>query len=171
MKLCLSRLSMSLAPRLAASCLALSTPLAWAVAQPSPERVAECVAAMTTKAEPLAEQAKAGNAQADAQLVPLVTSAFTFIGLAYKQDVSKEKADKLLDQAKVDQKSMPDKALHTLQDTCQKEGDALYADLNFVEKTIVKQAAKRRIEKLKRPKKAKVAASAPSASTPATAAP
>lgn|SRR5690606_17197590 len=160
MKHCLSFI-----PRLAAAGLVLSTSLAWAVAQPSPERVAECVAAMTSKAEPLAEQAKAGNAQADAQLLPLVSSAFTFIGLAYKQDVSKEKADALLEQAKIDQKFLPPKTLSTLQQACQKEGDLLYADLNFVEKTIVKQAAKRRIEKLKRPKKAKAVAPAPSAAS------
>ncbi|MDE2402487.1 MAG: hypothetical protein KGL90_12555 [Burkholderiales bacterium] len=122
-------------------------------AAPSPERVAECVAALTTEAEPLAKKSRQGDAAADAQLTPLVNSAFSFIASAYKQGVGQAKADALLAEAKKAQVQMPAQDLSTLQGNCLKEGTLLMANANFIERAIIERAARARIERLKRSKK------------------
>lgn len=117
---------------------------------PDPVRSAYCVAALKTRAEPMAKRVQAGDAAAEAQLFPVVTASFAFIGTAYKQGVGSEQAEQMLKQAEKLQADMAPTELAKLQDVCQAEGQTLYREANVIERQFVKRAANARIEKLRR---------------------
>jgi hypothetical protein len=116
--------------------------------EPTPAHAATCVAALKTRAEPLAQRVRGGDAVAKAQLLPIVTSSFAFIGSVYKQGVRNAEADELLRQAEKAQAQMPPADLARTQDACHAEGQQLLAQANFLEREFVTRAAKRRVERL-----------------------
>ena len=139
---------MRLSPLLAVTvfCTSLST----AYAAPTPTHAATCVAALKARAEPLAERVRKGDAAAEAQLLPVVTDSFTFIGTSYKQGVESAEAKELLKAAEAKQASIPPDELTKVQDACQAEGKQLLAKASGFERMFVSHAARSRIEKLKK---------------------
>ena len=123
-----------------------------ALAEPTPERVAACTAALMSKAEPLAPRLRAGDPAAHAQLTPMVESAFAFIADAYLQGVGQARADELLKQARQAQASWPAAQLAPLQDDCLKEGTKLLEGSNFLSRALIRKAAQARIERLRKSK-------------------
>jgi hypothetical protein len=119
-----------------------------AQAEPTPMHAATCVAALKTRAEPLAQRVRGGDTAAEAQLLPIVKSSFAFIGSVYKQGLSNAQADELLRQAEKAQAQMPPADLARTQDACHAEGQQLLAQANFFEREFVTRAAKRRVERL-----------------------
>lgn len=136
--------------RLLPLCLALAAGVAQAGKTPDPTRSAFCVAALKTRAEPMVKRVQAGDAAAEAQLIPVVTASFAFIGTAYKQGVGSEEAERMLEQAQKSQSGMPPAELAKVQDACQAEGQTLYREANFIERQFVKRAVSARIEKLRK---------------------
>jgi hypothetical protein len=133
-------------PRALPALLALAVPVAHA--DPTPAHAATCVAALKTRAEPLAQRVRGGDSAAEAQLLPIVTSSFAFIGTVYKQGVSNAQADELLRQAEQAQAQVPPAELARTQDACHAEGLRLLAEANFFERQFVTRAAKRRVDRL-----------------------
>ena len=119
-------------------------------AAPTPVQAATCVAALKSRAEPLAERVRKGDAAAEAQLLPVVTDSFAFIGTSYKQGVESAEAKELLKAAEAKQASMPPDELAKVQDACQAEGKQLLAKASGFERMFVSHAARSRIEKLKK---------------------
>jgi hypothetical protein len=117
-------------------------------AAPTPAHAAVCVAALKARAEPLAERVRRGDSAAEAQLLPIVTSSFTFIGTVYKQGVRSAQADHLLQDAEKAQEKVPPAELARTQDACHAEAQQLLADANFFERQFVARAARSRIERL-----------------------
>lgn len=122
-----------------------------ATANPVIGQAASCVAALKVRAEPLAQRLRAGDASAEAPLLPIVTASFAFIGTAYKQGLRKKEADEMLQAAERAQATMPPADLAKLQDACQAQGQQLYAKANYFERQFVSRAVSNRIDKLRRP--------------------
>jgi len=119
-------------------------------ADPTPKQAAYCVAALKSRAEPLAERVRRGDNAAETQLFPIVTASFAFVGSAYKQGVRKPEADTLVEQAQAAQAKLPRSELGKVQDGCQAQGTQIYANANFFEQQFVGHAARNRIAKLRK---------------------
>ncbi|RZI86137.1 MAG: hypothetical protein EOP38_02330 [Rubrivivax sp.] len=109
---------------------------------------AACVAALTSKAEPLVARMKGGDHRIEAELLGLTESGFALIGAAYRDGRRKPEADQLLDAAKKAQKAMPSAELAKLQSNCQSEGRQVLAEANMLERYLVTSAAKKRISRI-----------------------
>jgi hypothetical protein len=124
--------------------------LALAQAAPTPDRAASCVAALKVRAEPLAQRLRQGDAAVEAELLPVVTDSFAFIGSSYKQGIESAKATEMMKAAEARQAQLPPAELAKIQDGCQVEGRQLLAQASAVERMFVNRAARNRIEKYKR---------------------
>jgi hypothetical protein len=115
---------------------------------PAWKRTSACVAVMKREIVGLADQHKAGKRQVEPEMVRLAEWSFALIGTAYKQGLRKPQADKLLEEAEAALKTQnPDEQKALLQ-ACQIEGQKTYKDANFVERALVSNRAKARIETL-----------------------
>lgn len=119
-------------------------------ADPTPVQSAYCVAALKARAEPLAERVRRGETAVEAQLLPIVTASFAFIGSAYKQGIREREADELMRQAEKQQATLPPAELTKIQDGCQVQGERLFSDANYFEQWFVARAARMRIERLRK---------------------
>ena len=142
--------------------LALSVLLVpgWAPAQggnaapPDPfyRRASDCVAVMKRDVVGLKSRHEAGAPQVRPQMLRLTELGFTFIGTAYKRGLRKEQADTLLLEAEKAQKAMSPEGLRKLSTECQAEGGKLLAKANVIERALVANRAKARVEDLLAPR-------------------
>ena len=116
-------------------------------------RAADCVAVLERDASALATRVQAGDKAARPGLLKLTEQGFTFVGRAYLRGLRKAEADRLVDEAKVAQKSLPPEPLQQLSASCQAEGARLFADANALERALVTNRAKARVESLLAAKK------------------
>jgi plasmid stabilization system protein ParE len=121
-----------------------------ALADPTPEHAASCVAALESEAAALAQQFRDGDTQIEPELVRRVQEGFAFIGAAYQQGLRGEEADRMLKDAEKAQESLPPAELAARQAACRGEGSQLLAHANVIERAFVNRAAQRRVDKLKR---------------------
>jgi|KBSMisStaDraftv2_1062788.scaffolds.fasta_scaffold88312_2 hypothetical protein len=126
-------------------------PAAYA-AGPTPQHSAECVAALEADAEAMAAQYRSGRTEVEPELVRRVQQGFAFIGTAYLQGVRDAEADRLLKAAQAAQKEMPSADLVTRQAACRTEGTRLLEKANAIEREFVTEAARRRVDRMKRPR-------------------
>ncbi|HEX5686975.1 MAG TPA: hypothetical protein VFY73_23430 [Ideonella sp.] len=117
------------------------------------KRAASCVAVLERDAAEMAGRYKAGERSVKSGLVRLTEQGFAFVGKAYLRGLRKPEADRLVDEAKATQKTMPAEALLQLSTGCRAEGAKLYADANGFEQMLVSNRAKARVDKLLAPKK------------------
>ncbi|MBW8830050.1 MAG: hypothetical protein JF606_11545 [Burkholderiales bacterium] len=120
-----------------------------ALADPSPKQAAACVAALHARAEPMAKRMREGDAEAEVQLLPVVTASFAFVGSVYKQGVRGPEADALLKAAEKAQSTVSPDDLARAQDACQAQGQQLLTQANYFERQFVSRAARQRIDKLR----------------------
>ncbi|WP_374675278.1 hypothetical protein [Ideonella sp.] len=156
-----------------AVCLAALAALGGAgVAQAAPtaadkafyQRAAACVAVLEKEAGDMAGRYQAGERTLKPALVKLTEQGFAFIGQAYLRGLRQAEADRMLDEAKAAQRSLPADARAQLVAACRSEGARLYADANGLEQALVSNRARARVDKLlakRRP---------PAGTSPATAA-
>jgi len=121
--------------------------------EPTPEHSAACIAALEVEAIEMADQLRAGKTEIEPELVRRVQQGFAFIGVAYKQGLRKEEADKLLKQAEANTQTLPHAELVARQTACQAEGARLLANANVFERAFVAHAAQKRVDRLKQPKR------------------
>lgn len=110
-------------------------------------RAASCVAALKSRAEPLVQRVRQGDAAAEAELLPHVTASFAFIGAAYKQGLRSPEAEQMLEEAETEQKALAPDALQRLQSACQAEGSEILAEASFIERKLVARAALKRVKR------------------------
>jgi hypothetical protein len=134
-----------------AGALAMALAAQAAMADPNPQQAAACVAALQTRAEPIAQRLRDGDAAAEAQLLPVVTASFAFVGVVYKQGIRGAEADTLLKDAAKAQAGMPAADLERTQNTCQTQGEGLLKNASFFERQFVHRAARKRIDRLRKP--------------------
>jgi hypothetical protein len=132
------------------SCLVLGLFAGAAHADPKPARAAYCVAALKTRAEPLAARVRQGETAAEAQLMPIVTASLAFIGSAYRQGLRSPQADEMMQAAEKAQSQLPPAELGKVQDACQSEAQQLLSKANVIERQLVHRAARSRIAKLRK---------------------
>jgi hypothetical protein len=90
-----------------------------------------------------------GDTGAEAQLLPIVTSTFAFVGTVYKQGVRGPQADDLLHQAEQAQAKVPPAELARTQDACHVEAQQLLAQASYFERQFVAHAARSRVGRLR----------------------
>lgn len=125
------------------------------VATPDPFflRSSSCVAVMKTNLLDLTERFHRGETSVRNDIVHLTELGFSFVGTAYKRGLRKPLADQLLDEAERRQSLMAPVALQDLSVSCQAEGQRLLQDANFLERALVRNRAKARVDDLLAPDK------------------
>jgi len=121
-------------------------------AGPTAQHSAECVAALEADAETMAAQYRSGRTEVEPEMIRRVQQGFAFIGTAYLQGVRDAEADRLLKAAEAAQKEMPTAELATRQAACRTEGSRLLEKANAIERAFVTKAARRRVDRMKRPR-------------------
>ena len=112
---------------------------------------AQCVAALQVSTEALAGQARAGNDAVRPVLRRRLEAGTAFVGDAYLHGTTDEgRARALADNALEAQKGLGAAKLAERQAACEAEGMAIIANSNALERSIVKQMARKRMEKLLR---------------------
>src|SRR5690242_5085297 len=140
---------------LASALFALLAPGAAAQpAEPTPQHSADCIAALEVAAVAMAEQMQHGQPELEPELERRLQEGFAFIGIAYKQGLRKEEADKLLKSSEEAVKAMPPADLTERQHACRLEGARLLQNANVLERAFVAHAAQKRVDKYKQPKSA-----------------
>ena len=123
-------------------------------ADPSPttdpfyRRASDCVAVMKGDVVSLKARHQAGVTQLRPQMVRLTELGFTFVGTAYKRGLRKAQADALLADAEKSQKSMSADHLKKLSTECQAEGGRLFARATAIERALVSNRARARVDDL-----------------------
>jgi len=97
----------------------------------------------------MAKRMREGDAEAEVQLLPIVTASFAFVGSVYKQGVRGPEADALLKAAEKAQSTVSPDDLSRTQDACQAQGQQLLTQANYFERQFVSRAARKRIDKLR----------------------
>lgn len=145
---------MKLATPLSIALVTLAAGPAFA-ADPAPTprdlHAAQCVAALETQTETLAEKVKAGNEATKPLLMERLIAGTAFVGDSYLHSkLDENQARALVHQAQEAQKSLPPAELAARQDSCAGAGSKLYASSNGVQQMVVQRLAKKRMEKLLR---------------------
>ncbi len=134
---------------LSASLLLLS--LSASAAEPTPQdrRAAQCVAALELSADDLVRQVKAGSDGARKPLLDRLTQGAAFLGDSYLRGSADERqARDLVDQAEKSQRSLSPAELAARQSGCASEATRLLARSNVLQRALVKQLARKRMDKL-----------------------
>ena len=116
------------------------------------KRTSACVAVMKREIVMLADKHRAGDRNAQGEMVRQAEWSFALIGTAYKQGLRKPQADKLLEEAEAALKAQSPDEQKALLQACQTEGQKTYKEANFVERALVSNRAKARIEAMLKPK-------------------
>jgi len=132
----------------------LSTTLAWvsfagaALAAPAEApHAAACVAALKANESGLAATLKAG-APVESELLTVVRSGIAIIGNQYLAGLREAEARRLLEAAEKDFEALPRSTAAARQAQCLQEGQTLYTNASSFEKSLITNAAQRRIKRL-----------------------
>jgi hypothetical protein len=140
-------------------CLPILVLAAWPLAMaapslaagPTPQRAAECVAALKVRADALTRRLQAGDDTVQGELTAVIERGFAFIGEAYLQGLhDKKQAQALLAAAERAQSGLPDALLVQRQVACRVEADKMLADTVAINRFVVQTAARARVARLKR---------------------
>lgn len=112
------------------------------------QRSASCAAVMKQEVVKLSDRWRAGDRSVKGDARRLTELSFTFVGIAYKRGLRGEAADKLLAEAERAQAGQPAAALRQLSSDCQAEAARLLERSNVLERALVRNRAKARIEQL-----------------------
>lgn len=112
-----------------------------------------CVAVMKQDVVGLADRSRAGTPNLRPEMVRLTELGFAFIGTAYKSGLRNPQADQLLEEAEAAQKRQSPESLKQLSAQCQAEGSKLLKDSNALERALVSNRARARVDKLLAPQK------------------
>lgn len=143
--------------RLVRSALAAGAILAWPVAHAADadaadqafyQRAAHCAAVMKHEVVHLTERWRAGDRAVKGDARRLTELSFTFVGIAYKRGLRGEAADKLLADAERAQAGQSAATLRQLSTDCQAEAGKLLERSNVLERALVRNRAKARVDQL-----------------------
>jgi hypothetical protein len=112
------------------------------------QRAASCAAVMKHEVVRLGERWRAGDRNVKGEARRLTELSFTFVGIAYKRGLRGEAADKLLADAERAQTGQATPALRQLSSDCQAEAGKLLERSNVLERALVRNRAKARVEQL-----------------------
>ena len=104
---------------------------------------------MKGSAAVLGDRYRAGDDSVKGELVSLTEAGFAFIGAAYEAGLRKDDADRRLAAAEEHQKTLPAAELQKLVQSCRVEGSEILAKSNVLERALVKNAARRRVDRFR----------------------
>lgn len=125
------------------------------------QRAATCAAVMKQEVVRLSERWQGGERGVKADARRLTELSFTFVGVAYKRGLRGEAADKLLADAERAHAGQPSAALRKLSIDCQAEAGQLLARSNVLERALVRNRAKARVDQLMADTAQRASANAP----------
>lgn len=135
-------------PALAATSAAAAAPAPVAASGPAWAR-AQCVAALETQTEGLAQRVKAGETALTETLRLRLRAGAAFIGQAWLEGERDEQRSKaLLQQARLAQQGLPAEELAARQERCALQGEKLLSESNMFSRAAVSRLAERRMKKL-----------------------
>lgn len=114
-------------------------------------RSSSCVAVMKSDLLDLTERYRRGETSVRPDIERLTELGFTFVGTAFKRGLRKAEADQLLDEAERKQSLQAPIVLQALSQDCQLEGQRLLKDANFLERALVRNRARARVDSLLAP--------------------
>jgi len=120
-------------------------------ALPAYRHASACVAVLKRDALALTARYKAGHTETRPEIVQLTELGFGFIGNAYKRGLRNPQADQLMAEAELAQKQASAESLKQLSHECQGEGAQILRDANFIERSLVGNRARARVDKLLAP--------------------
>lgn len=112
------------------------------------QRAASCAAVMKQEVVRLGDRWRAGDRNVKGDARRLTELSFTFVGIAYKRGLRGEAADRLLADAERAQAAQPAAALRQLSADCQAEAVKLLDRSNVLERALVRNRAKARVDQL-----------------------
>ena len=138
----------------------LAAPLIAAHAAPTAEpdlaryrHASACVAVLKQDASALADRYHEGATAVKPDVVRLTEQGFAFVGTAYKDGLRNPQADQLLQEAEHWLNGQPTSAQRQLSSDCQAEGSKLLSRSNVLERALVSNRARSRVDKLLAPPK------------------
>lgn len=142
--------------RIGRGLLALLCLPAWAAAAPAADdpalpfyrRASSCAAVMKQDVLGLAARYRGGERALRADIQQLTELTFTFVGTAYKRGLRSAQADALMAEAEAQQHTQAAAVLRQLSADCQGEGARLLAKSNILERALVRNRAKARVDQL-----------------------
>ena len=109
---------------------------------------AACVAALKAEEAAIAETLKAGE-PVESKLLKVIRSGFAIIGSQYLAGLREAEARRLLEAAEVDFQALPRDTAEAQQARCLEEGDGIYRRASAFERSLITNAAQRRIKRMK----------------------
>ena len=109
-------------------------------------RASACAAVLKRDVLGMRARFQGGEHQLRAQMLQLTEQSFAFIGTAYKRGLRNPRADQLLDEAEAAQQRQSPAALRRLSSECQAEGGRLMAEANVIERALVRNRARARLQ-------------------------
>jgi hypothetical protein len=114
-------------------------------------RASACTAVLKREVVALRDRFLRGDAAVRPEIQRLTEQSFTFVGIAYKRGLRNPQADRLLDEAEAAQQRQPATTLRQLFNDCQAEGAKLFSGSNAIERALVRNRAKARVDQLLTP--------------------
>lgn len=111
-------------------------------------RASSCAAVLKQDVLALRDRFGRGEAAVRGEILRLTEHTFAFVGIAFKRGLRNPQADQLLEEAERQQQRLPPAALRQLSSDCQSEGARLLTASNAVERALVRNRAKARVEQL-----------------------
>lgn len=111
-------------------------------------RAASCVAVLKADVQTLRERHASGSPGLRPEMLRLTEWGFAIIGTAYKAGLRKTEADALLAEAESSLRRLPADSQRQLSLECRAEGARLLKDANFLERALVANRARARIDEL-----------------------
>ena len=114
----------------------------------SAPHAASCVAALKAQEADLGQSLKNGAA-VEPQLLTVVRSGIAIIGAQYLAGLREAEARELLEAAEASFQALPRAAAEARQAQCLREGEAIYKGASSLERSLITNAAQRRIKRLR----------------------
>lgn len=112
------------------------------------KRASVCAAVLKHEVVTLQGRAQKGEAQLRGEIQRLTEQSFAFVGTAYKRGLRNPQADQLLADAEAALKRLPLATQRQQLQDCQAEGGRILANANALERALVRNRAKARVEQL-----------------------
>ena len=114
-------------------------------------RASVCAAVLKRDVLALKDRFLRGETAVRGEIQRLTEQSFTFVGTAYKRGLRNPRADQLLDEAERVQQRQSPALLRGLSVECQAEGAKLLSGANPIERALVRNRARARVDQLLAP--------------------
>lgn len=112
------------------------------------KRTSVCAAVLKQEVVTLQGRVNKGEGQLRGDIQRLTEQSFAYVGTAYKRGLRNPQADQLLGEAEAALKRLPPATQRQQLQECQAEGSRILANANALERALVRNRAKARVDQL-----------------------